>query len=266
MDMSPVTPGRVNVNSPAKTPENAPRKPLGKSGSGKKTPRNRQARMGSADSADSPMSPINLHLSPLDITPSRSPSQGNLTGNSRKVKDAVVDMQNYWDRWDSSNTRAAGVISNIANSKMAAVYKQDGDEDNGECKSNTSMPREMEGMCTELTTHMESLKKVVSKFNAISVMLCNVSELDEHQLSNQVEELGPLFTTWPTRKFAESASELLKMFERELALKMTIVENVAHCCDRDLMMVYSAAWLQQPYIENRGKMIMESMLQEVNLR
>ncbi len=55
------------------------------------------------------------------MSPGRSPSQGNLTGSARKVKDGVADWHNYIDKWNTHNSTGTKLIKDIANIKLEAV-------------------------------------------------------------------------------------------------------------------------------------------------
>ena len=64
----------------------------------------------------------------------------------------------------------------------------------------------------------------------------------------------------------ETAQELLAMFQAELTVKETVVQNIAHTSSRDTVMFYSAAWLHQAYIPDRATLLLESMLTETGYR
>ncbi|KAJ6661933.1 hypothetical protein lerEdw1_013104 [Lerista edwardsae] len=64
----------------------------------------------------------------------------------------------------------------------------------------------------------------------------------------------------------EVSVKLLQMYSMELKLKQTIVQEIAHTTDRDLLMVYLSSWLYQPYIENSSTILLESMLLETGHR
>lgn len=64
----------------------------------------------------------------------------------------------------------------------------------------------------------------------------------------------------------EVALKLSEMYKKELQLKQTIVQDIAHSADQDLMMVYLSSWLYQPYIENSSMLLLEAMLLETGHR
>ena len=65
---------------------------------------------------------------------------------------------------------------------------------------------------------------------------------------------------------ADASEKLLKMYQKELSVKKSIVENVAHSSDRDTLMAYTAVWLHQPYIESDIEALVEAMVLETGLR
>ncbi|KPP71240.1 cyclin-dependent kinase 2-interacting protein-like [Scleropages formosus] len=60
----------------------------------------------------------------------------------------------------------------------------------------------------------------------------------------------------------EVSSKLYESYKQELALKQTIVKEIAHTSDPDLLLVYLSSWLHQPYIEDNTKLLLESLLLE----
>ena len=52
------------------------------------------------------------------------------------------------------------------------------------------------------------------------------------------------------------------MYQKELELKKSIAESICHGKDRNTVMFYIASWVHQPYIENKSKLLVESMLLE----
>lgn len=60
--------------------------------------------------------------------------------------------------------------------------------------------------------------------------------------------------------------KLLDMYSKEVKLKQTIVQEIAHTTNQDLLMVYLSSWLYQPYIEYTSKVLLESMLLETGHR
>ncbi len=60
--------------------------------------------------------------------------------------------------------------------------------------------------------------------------------------------------------------KLSDMYCQEVDFKKTVVENVAHSPDRNLLMFYTASWLHQPYIDSDSKLLLGGMLCETGHR
>lgn len=64
----------------------------------------------------------------------------------------------------------------------------------------------------------------------------------------------------------EVSRQLSDMYEKELRLKYSIAEELAHTTDHDLTLSYLSLWLHQPYVESDSKLLLESMLLETGHR
>lgn len=56
------------------------------------------------------------------------------------------------------------------------------------------------------------------------------------------------------------------MYQKELLLKRTVTEELAHAVDHDLTLSYLSMWLHQPYVETNSTLLLESMLLETGHR
>jgi hypothetical protein len=52
------------------------------------------------------------------------------------------------------------------------------------------------------------------------------------------------------------------MYKDEYRLKRLIYENICHVKDRNSMMFYTSSWLHQPYLTDKGQMLLDSLLLE----
>ncbi len=60
----------------------------------------------------------------------------------------------------------------------------------------------------------------------------------------------------------KASRDLHEMYEKELKLKRTIVENIAHTKDRDLIMFYTASWIHEPFLDEKFRDLLEAMVIE----
>lgn len=58
----------------------------------------------------------------LSVSSGRSPSQGNLTGSARKVKDGTADWYNSVQKWNNYNRQGLALIKLICNMKLEFRY------------------------------------------------------------------------------------------------------------------------------------------------
>ncbi|KAK2144764.1 hypothetical protein LSH36_733g01039 [Paralvinella palmiformis] len=219
-----------------------------------------------------------LHFSPVPVTsPEASYSGSRLTGLPRKIKDTCADWYNYVQEWHILNSKGMQVISEIANTKIAAGAELE--KESGETTDlRNVLPDELENDCHKLKNVYLSMEKLVVKFEKMTSCLASVADLNQScqdaSFSNSQTTLASptrsctdiLFKTWPSHMFADASEKLLKMYQKELSVKKSIVENVAHSSDRDTLMAYTAVWLHQPYIESDIEALVEAMVLETGLR
>ncbi|XP_064634674.1 cyclin-dependent kinase 2-interacting protein-like [Lineus longissimus] len=208
---------------------------------------------------------ISNRFTDAPVPQSRTPKQaGNLTGLARKVKDSCADLHNYTNKWDSISNKGQEIISLIANIKLKNILKDEGERTELELDTHLHV-EELQTLCEKLEKVFQTLEKIIGKLEGISRTLKGVCDLEWHQNGQAVPQ-HPLFLTWQTKQFYDTATNLTKMYKKELDLRRTIIENIAHTDDRDLMMFYTSAWLHQPYIDSDTQLLLESCLVETGHR
>ncbi|NWI68218.1 CINP protein, partial [Todus mexicanus] len=170
--------------------------------------------------------------SPADGTPRRS----LLPVSARKIKDNAADWHNLMMKWERLNDNGFTTANKIANMKISEQFQDNKLEiacDNSATASEKTTPKyneELDNCCTEL---LETLKHMVIL----------------------------IFSPY------EPIPSVFKCYGRKCPqVSQTIVQEIAHTADQDLMMVYLSSWLYQPYIENSSKLLLEAMLLETGHR
>ncbi|KAK2175412.1 hypothetical protein NP493_734g02023 [Ridgeia piscesae] len=230
----------------------------------RKTPQKSKRRSGGI------MSPLpdSPQFSPVTVTVGRSPTQGNLTGTPRKVKDCCADWHSSINKWKMLNTRGFQSVQNIGNSRLQTILKseaEDGGSKNIYPAVDSDTSDQLECWCKQLQEIYTSLERIVEKMQKLTEAFRGVVELERHRNEGLEEE--PLFISWTTDIFYKTSDQLLQMYKEELPVKELIVQNIAHGSSRDMIMFYTATWKHEPYIDwPTATLMLESMLTETGHR
>ncbi|XP_055651422.1 cyclin-dependent kinase 2-interacting protein isoform X2 [Falco peregrinus] len=174
-------------------------------------------------------------------------------------------------KWERLNDSGFTVANKIVNMKISEQFEDNKLEiacDNSATGSEKSAPKyneELDNFCAELVETLKHMTKIQLKMEKLALTTKAICDLEtfHHGAGNCT---APFFHTWPTPYFYEVSLKLSEMYKKELQLKQTIVQEIAHSADQDLLMVYLSSWLYQPYIENSSKLLLEAMLLETGHR
>uniref|UniRef100_A0A6I8NGZ3 Cyclin dependent kinase 2 interacting protein n=1 Tax=Ornithorhynchus anatinus TaxID=9258 RepID=A0A6I8NGZ3_ORNAN len=212
---------------------------------------------------DPPSSANNLGI----VTPKRPV----LSVSARKIKDNAADWHNLIKKWETLNDAGFTVANKIVNTRIGALTKDPKMELEGSheiSSSDQTLPefnKELDSLCKELHGALESMVKIQLKMEKLTSTTKGICDLETYH--HRVGKCPvPLFHTWPTTYFYEVSLKLSEMYKKELRLKRTVVEALAHTRERDPMMTYLSIWLHQPYLDESSKAHLESMLYETGHR
>ncbi|XP_060789008.1 cyclin-dependent kinase 2-interacting protein isoform X2 [Neoarius graeffei] len=199
--------------------------------------------------------------------------KGNLTGSARKLKDNAADWHNLILKWERLSDEGSTIATKIVNFRLSKESVKE-PEVMMEDQSSSAAPAErsayhsnpeLEEECSKLQNVVDKLAHILSKMEKMVSAEKGICELETFQYGEKGRPT-PLFQTWSTSQFAEVSSELYEAYKQELALKRTILREVAHTTNPDLCMVYLSCWLYQPYIQDNTKLLLESLLMETGYR
>ncbi|XP_059376540.1 cyclin-dependent kinase 2-interacting protein [Carassius carassius] len=198
--------------------------------------------------------------------------KGNLTGSARKLKDDAADWHNLIQKWERLNDEGSTIATKIVNLGMskksdteADVVMEGGSVKAGDISDNLKRSnQELEEECGKLQDVVDKMANILSKMEKMVQAERGICELEAFQCGEKTA--APLFHTWSTQQFVEVSSKLYESYKQELVLKKTILQELAHTANADLSMVYLSSWLYQPYIEDSGKLLLESLLLETGHR
>ncbi|XP_021256919.1 cyclin-dependent kinase 2-interacting protein isoform X1 [Numida meleagris] len=200
-----------------------------------------------------------------------TPRRPVLSVSARKIKDNAADWHNLMMKWERLNDNGFTTANKIVNMKIGEQFQDNKLEitcDNTTTESEKPSPKyneELDNCCAELLETLKKMTKIQLKMEKLSSTTKGICDLEtfHHGAGNRT---APLFHTWPTVYFYEVSLKLSEMYKKELQLKQTIVQEIAHSADQDLMMVYLSSWLYQPYLDNSSKLLLEAMLLETGHR
>ncbi|XP_044128170.1 cyclin-dependent kinase 2-interacting protein-like isoform X1 [Bufo gargarizans] len=203
----------------------------------------------------------------MESKTSVTPKKSALTGSARKIKDNAADWHNLMLRWESCNDTAFSAASKIVNLKISALSYEKMLSDGAEpAHENPGKDKEeLERLCSELLEVLEKMQQLQQKMEKLTSTFKGVWDLEAYQCSGGTPK-PILFHTWPTMLFYETSLKMSEMYKKEICLKKTIVGEIAHTAEQDLLMVYLSCWLYQPYVESSIKVLLESMLLETGHR
>ncbi|XP_040497353.1 cyclin-dependent kinase 2-interacting protein isoform X2 [Ursus maritimus] len=203
---------------------------------------------------------------------STTPRKPVLSVSARKIKDNAADWHNLILKWETLNDTGFATANSIANLKIRLCSEDETElqgsspaSREGADKTLPEYSKELEMLCEELQTTFDALAKIQMKMEKLSSTTKGVCELENYRCADG-RPRPPLFHTWPTTHFYEVSRKLSDMYRKELLLKRTVTEELAHAADRDLALSYLSMWLHQPYVETDSKLLLESMLLETGHR
>lgn len=201
-----------------------------------------------------------------------TPRKPVLSVSARKIKDNAADWHNLILKWETLNDAGFTIASNIANLKIKLLSKDEAELEvsspapsENEEEAYPEYNKELEMLCEELQTTLDSLTKIQVKMEKLSSTTKGICELENYHCGKESKR-PPLFYTWPTAHFYEVSRRLADMYRSELLLKRTVVGELAHTTSHDLTLSYLAMWLHQPYVESDSRLLLEGMLLETGHR
>ncbi|CAL8283353.1 unnamed protein product [Lota lota] len=185
-----------------------------------------------------------------------------VTGSGRKLKDNAADWHNLILRWEKLNDEGSGVAEKIVNQRLKLSPGEGATPPPSAAPPSCS---QLEQECTKLLGVVSKMAAIVTRMERLASSQRGVLELEGFQWG-AAGRGAPLFHGWPTRLFVELSQGLLESYQKELALKQRVVQELAHTGPLDVCMVYLSCWLYQPYIPADSRLTLEALLLETGHR
>lgn len=187
-----------------------------------------------------------------------------LTGSARKIKDNAADFHNILQRWEKLNEEGSKIAMTIAN--IRSQSRSESAPDSGSLLFSSSPEGgavELENECGKLQEVLDRMASLVQKLKRLSDSHRGLTELDQFRTNGQTT---PLFQTWTTADFESWSHSVWYWFRSELSLKSQIIQDLAHCENPDLVLVYLSLWIHEPQIPVRTRLELEGLLLETGHR
>ncbi|GAB1609569.1 cyclin-dependent kinase 2-interacting protein-like [Argonauta hians] len=215
-------------------------------------------------------------FSPVSSPVVLKPSQGNLTGSERVAKDSAADIYNATLKWDDLNLSGAAIMRDIANLKLRSLFEPSTTasmnvssfplSSSVSSSISTTIPQEIEPLCEKLLKIVEAMEKVVDKLESLCNVYRGLFNLEDHRYQRgETTETVP-FQSWSYKDFEMTVKKIVESYQTELELKKTVIAEVAHVPDRNLLMFCTASWLHQPYITGETQLLLEALVTETGLK
>ncbi|XP_070835248.1 cyclin-dependent kinase 2-interacting protein [Chaetodon trifascialis] len=197
-----------------------------------------------------------------------------VTGSARKIKDNAADWHNLMMRWEKLNEEGFNAAGSIVDTRLTRFQ---GDQPalvddfsspssySSALSQQTGGAAELQDQCCKLQDVIDKMVVVVTKMERLMTSQRGVQDLEEFQFGPEGRKF-PLFHSWSTKHFEDSARVFLESFSQELKLKQLILQELAHTADADLCMVYLSCWLHQPFVPAQTRLTLEAMLLETGHR
>ncbi|KAM9842085.1 cyclin-dependent kinase 2-interacting protein [Aulostomus maculatus] len=195
-----------------------------------------------------------------------------VTGSARKIKDNAADWHNLKVRWDKLNDEGFQIAGNIINLKLNRSQSELHQQWVDEAPAPQSAPWQQAAGTADLLNECSKLHHILEKMAIIMVKMQRVMasqrgilDLEEFQFGRGGRKV-PLFHSWNTKQLDEASQILFDAFSKELQLKHSILQELAHTATSDLCMVYLSCWLHEPFIPPQTRLILEALLLETGHR
>ncbi|CAF4903685.1 unnamed protein product [Pieris macdunnoughi] len=147
-------------------------------------------------------------------------------GICRTVYTHVANLHNLLSDWEKLKEKGTKVTKSVSALKLH------------EC-TDDYYPHQLHPLMEMLLEALNGLRNIVEGVRIINKQLKALAALDK---SND-----RVVFTWTIQKFSTTVDEICTSLSKEIHLKETVTENLAHCRNESLIEVYVSAWELEAY-------------------
>ncbi|XP_055378371.1 cyclin-dependent kinase 2-interacting protein [Condylostylus longicornis] len=191
--------------------------------------------------------PKNIFPIKAFISPSKSREKQDIFSKLESI--IIVLIKNYY-KWEDAQKRGTSLCSSIAILKTKAFE--------------TKIP------ASELSLYPDNLQQYCDKL-AIILRICeDVIKITE-PLIKQTKGLVLLnknsnetfFRTWSIENLQEFIEKVYEMYNKEIIIKRTVTAEIAHCQNKNKLLVYAKAWEYPEYTDEDMRLQFNFLRQEI---
>lgn len=145
---------------------------------------------------------------------------------SKTVYSHILKLHRLLSDWSSNRAKGFRVAKLVLNSNLP------------ECDEGY-FPSELSPLMDNLLDTLKTLKNVVEEMRVVNNQLQALAKL---QPSDE-----PVLVTWSVKKISQEVIAMYGMARKEFELLEIATENIAHCRDEHILVVYMSSWRPGPY-------------------
>ncbi|CAK1551097.1 unnamed protein product [Leptosia nina] len=147
-------------------------------------------------------------------------------GISRTVFTHVTNLHSLLCDWEKLKEKGTKTCKGVSALKLY------------EC-TDDYYPHQLEPLMNLLLEALKGLQNIVDSVHIINSQLQALSQLEK-------TTIGVIFT-WSAQRISTAVNDIYNALCKEIKLKQTITENLAHCRNESLIEVYVSAWELEAY-------------------
>lgn len=210
----------------------------------------------------------------------------------RRISDILVNLHKCVQIWERDNQSSFNTANTLVNLYSQWNTVQESDSLNNlitsDCKEKYKLKMLLtrEDLLKQLKTHKEKLTNLISKMNGfkdniraifyLGIVSKDVDTSISSEANTSQEEFDyvPIvFNTWTVEMFLHTIEKMLSSYTKEYIVKMKFYKlffdfrvNKSKEGDTSKLTNCISIWLHQPYIDDKCKFYLDSMLVEAELK
>lgn len=163
-------------------------------------------------------------------------------------------------KWDAAHRRGITLCRSIEKCKLHAIKTFN--DSNASDADKTLYPTELRGICDKLqviTTIFEDIRNSANESRRQIVSFIKLG------MTNVFADSALVFRTWNCATLQHSIEQICSAYDHEYAMKVKVMENIAHSRNEDELTMHLAVWEYQTYVNADMEMIFKALTVEADV-